>query len=35
MNHSKTIVFFDIQKGKTKLGRIKFELRNKDLPKTC
>jgi hypothetical protein len=26
MNNNKTVVFFDINKGKYKLGRIKFEL---------
>lgn len=35
ISQPKVVVFFDVQKGRIKLGRIKVELRSKELPKTC
>lgn len=35
MSQNKIIVFLDVEKGKLKMGRIKIELWNDKLPKTC
>ena len=35
MKSKKTIVFFDVEVGKAKAGRIKMELWNEELPHTC
>ena len=35
MNHSNPIVFIEVEIGRTKLGRIKFELYSQYLPQTC